>query len=46
MLLVINSVFSGLLALNVHKKRIDDSFNLSRNYTEAEMVLDELLTDD
>jgi hypothetical protein len=42
MLLVINSVFSGLLALNVTRNRIDDSFNLSRNYTEVETVLNDL----
>ena len=40
MLLVINSVFSGLLSLNVTRNRIDDSFNLSGNYIKVETVLD------
>ena len=39
MLLVINSVFSGLLSLNVTRNRIDDSFNLSGNYIKVEAVL-------
>lgn len=39
MLLVINSVFSGLLSLNVTRTRIDDSFNLSGNYIKAETIL-------
>jgi hypothetical protein len=39
MLLVINSVFSGLLSLNVSRNRIDDSFNLSGNYIKVETVL-------
>ena len=39
MLLVINSVFSGLLSLNVTRNRIDDSFNLSRDYTRYEAIL-------
>jgi len=42
MLLVINSVFSGLLALNVTKNRINDSFNLSGNYFNTETVLNKL----
>jgi hypothetical protein len=40
MLLVINSVFSGLLSLNVTRNRIDDSFNLSGNYFKVETILD------
>lgn len=39
MLLVINSVFSGLLSLNVTRNRIDDSFNLSHNYIKVENIL-------
>jgi hypothetical protein len=31
-LLAMNSVFSGLLSLNVTRERIDDSYQLSRNY--------------
>jgi hypothetical protein len=32
LLLALNSVFSGLLALNVTSERIEDSYQLSRNY--------------
>ena len=32
LLLALNSVFSGLLALNVTSERINDSYQLSRNY--------------
>lgn len=32
LLLALNSVFSGLLALNVTSERVTDSFQLSRNY--------------
>ncbi len=39
LLLALNSVFSGLLALNVSKTQIDDSFNLSRNYNSQETAL-------
>jgi len=42
LLLALNSVFSGLLALNVSKDRIDDSYNLSINYNKLETVLNEL----
>jgi len=42
MLLMVNSVFAGLLSLNVTRNRINDSFNLSQNYTGAELVLDKL----
>jgi hypothetical protein len=38
-LLALNSVFSGLLALNVSKERIEESYNLSRNYTKIESLL-------
>jgi hypothetical protein len=41
-LLAFNSVFSTLLSLNVTKTRIDDSFNLSRNYHNLETVLKQL----
>jgi hypothetical protein len=33
LLLALNSVFSSLLALNVSKNSIDDSYNISHNYT-------------
>jgi hypothetical protein len=33
LLLALNSVFSSLLALNVSKNTIDDSYNISHNYT-------------
>jgi hypothetical protein len=42
MLLVFNSVFSTLLGLNVTKNRIDDSYNLSRNYQNFENALSQL----
>ena len=37
-LLVVSSVISALLALNVNKVRIEDSYNLSRNYTKLEVA--------
>jgi hypothetical protein len=43
LLLALNSVFSGLLALTVSKTQIDDSFNLSRNYNRQEITLSNLL---
>ena len=42
LLLALNSVFSGLLALNVTKERIVDSYNLSRTYYQMELVLSQL----
>ncbi len=36
LLLALNSVFSGLLSLNVSKETIDDSYNISRNYNKVE----------
>jgi hypothetical protein len=42
MLLVFTSVFTTLLGLNVTKNRIDDSFNLSRNYHSFENALGHL----
>jgi hypothetical protein len=39
LLLVVNSVFSMLLGLNVTKNRIDDSYNLSQNYNNLETAL-------
>jgi hypothetical protein len=42
LLLALNSVFSGLLALNVAKTRIDESYNLSRNYISMETVLKQI----
>jgi hypothetical protein len=42
LLLAVNSVFSCLLALNVSKEVIDDSYNLSRNYKRLEAVVTQL----
>lgn len=42
LLLAVNSVFSVLLALNVTKVRVDDSYNLSRDYNKLETVLNQL----
>jgi hypothetical protein len=44
LLLTLNSVFSGLLAVNVSKNRIDESYNLSHNYTRLDPVLKEFPT--
>jgi hypothetical protein len=41
-LLALNSVFSALLALNVSKSRLEDSYRLSRNYNKIEKVLSQL----
>jgi hypothetical protein len=41
-LLAVNSVFCALLALNVSRERIHDSFNLSGNYNKIELVLNNL----
>ena len=41
LLLAVNSVFSGLLALNVSRERIHDSYNLSRNFNKAEIFLNQ-----
>jgi hypothetical protein len=38
-LLALNSVFSALLALNVSKTTIDDSYTLSQNYNRLENIL-------
>lgn len=40
--LALNSVFSGLLALNVTSERISYSYQLSRNYNSQEIVLKSL----
>jgi hypothetical protein len=42
LLLTLNSVFSGLLAINVSKIRIDESYNLSHNYTRLETILKDI----
>jgi len=42
LLLALNSVFAALLALNVSKDRIDDSFELSEHYNKLEKVLIQL----
>lgn len=41
-LLALNSVFSALLALNVSKSRVEDSYRLSRNYNQIEKALGQL----
>jgi hypothetical protein len=38
-LLVVNSVFSGLLAINVSKNKIIESYNISHNYEKQENLL-------
>jgi len=42
LLLAVNSVFATLLALNVTKARVEDSYNLSRDYNKVETVLNQL----
>jgi hypothetical protein len=42
LLLAMNSVFSGLLSLNVSKETIDDSYSISRNYNKAGAALVQL----
>jgi hypothetical protein len=44
-LLVISSVLSALLALNVSKERISDSYNISGNYIKARTAFCNLQTD-
>jgi hypothetical protein len=46
LLLAVNSVFCALLALNVTRERIHDSFNLSGNYNKVESVLNQLPASD
>jgi len=41
-LLALNSVFSVLLALNVSKSRVEDSYSLSRNYNQIEKAISQL----
>jgi hypothetical protein len=42
LLLALVSVFSALLSLNVSKLRIEDSYNISRNYNKLEIALKQL----
>lgn len=42
LLLAMNSVFSGLLSLNVSKETIDDSYNISRNYNKVGTAMAQL----
>lgn len=42
LLLAMNSVFSGLLSLNVSKETIDDSYNISRNYNKVGAAMAQL----
>jgi hypothetical protein len=37
-----NSVFSGLLSLNVSKETVDDSYNISRNYNKVGAAMAQL----
>ena len=46
LLLAANSVVSAMLALNVTRERIHDSFNLSDNYNKVESVLNQLPASD
>jgi hypothetical protein len=39
LLLALNSVFSGMLALNPSKNIIDDSYNISRNYNRSYRII-------
>ena len=42
LLLALNSVFSALLALNVSKETVNDSYHISRNYSRMESALQDL----
>jgi hypothetical protein len=42
LLMAVNSVFAALLALNVTKARVEDSYNLSRDFNKVETVLNQL----
>jgi hypothetical protein len=42
LLLALNSVFSALLSLNVSKSAIEDSYNISRNYTKVNAILQQI----
>lgn len=42
LLLALNSVFAALLALNVSKETVNDSYHLSRNYCKAEAAMADL----
>ncbi len=42
LLLAMNSVFSGLLSLNVSKETIDDSYSISKNYNKVGAALVQL----
>jgi hypothetical protein len=46
LLLATNSVFSALLSLNVSAERINDSYNLSRQYNQVGKVLDQIPAND
>lgn len=46
LLLALNSVFSGLLALNVSRERMHDSYNLSRTFNKAEIFLNQVPSGD
>jgi hypothetical protein len=46
LLLATNSVLSALLSLNVSAERINDSYNLSRQYIQVSKVLDQLPAND
>jgi hypothetical protein len=46
LLLATNSVFSALLSLNVSGERINDSYNLSRQYNQVGKVLDQFPAND
>jgi hypothetical protein len=46
LLLATNSVLSAFLSLNVSKERINDSYNLSRQYNQVGKLLDQLPAND
>jgi hypothetical protein len=41
-LLALNSVFSALFSLNVSKETVDDSYNISRDYSKAKVAVAQL----
>jgi hypothetical protein len=45
-LLAVNSVFSAMLALSVSRERINDSYNLARNYNNTESVIQQIPIND
>lgn len=46
LLLAVNSIFAALLALNVSKNRIQDSYNLSVNYNKVESIINNIAAEE